>query len=171
MDEAKRNGTYKEFEKSKPIDTVQWVLDITPPEKLDLKIVPLRLMHILTAAVHTSSVTWLNTMYDLALYPEYHDELRKEIYEVFAAENGEWKKQSLTKLVKMDSFIKESARFHPFQAGTMNRIAMRDYTFSDGTFVPRAPTFSRHHQPRIWTLVSGVLRPASSIRGGFNACD
>jgi cytochrome P450 len=97
--------------------SVQWVLDITPDEKMDLELLTLRLLHILVAAVHTSSVTWLNAIYDLALHPEIHDELREEITHVFAGEDGHWTKQGLTKLMKMDSFIKESARFHPFQAG------------------------------------------------------
>ncbi|KIX01184.1 uncharacterized protein Z518_08909 [Rhinocladiella mackenziei CBS 650.93] len=97
----------------------------------------LRLIHILTAAVHTSSVTYLNALYDLAMHPDIHDELREEIKNVFASQNGEWRKQGLTKMMKLDSFIKESARFHPFQAGTMDRVAMKDYTLSDGTLVPK----------------------------------
>jgi cytochrome P450 len=107
-EEAKRQGREAEFEKTKPSDTLQWVLDI-------------RLLHILVAAVHTSSVTFLNSMYDLALHPEIHQELRQEIRNVFASTNGEWTKPGLTKLIKLDSFIKESARFHPFQAGKAAR--------------------------------------------------
>lgn len=49
----------------------------------------LRLPHILVSAVHMSSVTWLNTLYDLALHPEVIEELRKEIRDVFASENGQ----------------------------------------------------------------------------------
>lgn len=101
---------------------MQWVLDITPPERLHrLNDIMLRLVHILTAAVHTSSVTWLNALYDLSQHPEIHDELREEINSVFASENGEWRKQGLTKMMKLDSFVKESARFHPFQAGKTSR--------------------------------------------------
>ncbi|KIX06715.1 uncharacterized protein Z518_04691 [Rhinocladiella mackenziei CBS 650.93] len=155
MEEARRNGTYQEFEATKPADVVQWVLDITPLEKRDLHVLTLRLIHILVSAVHTSSVTYLNAIYDLAQHPEVHDELREEIKEVFASENGEWRKQGLTKLVKLDSFIKESARFHPFQAGTMDRIAMRDYTLSDGTFVPKGtymlvPSSASNLDPDVW---------------------
>ncbi|OAL27831.1 hypothetical protein AYO20_09684 [Fonsecaea nubica] len=155
MERAKKENRWAEYEKTKPADTIQWVLDITPPEKMNLKVVTLRLVHILTAAVHTSSVTFLNTMYDLAAHPEVLDELRQEINDVFASENGLWRKQGLTKLVKMDSFIKESARFHPFQAGTMDRIAMRDYTLSDGTFVPKGtymltPSSAANLDPDVW---------------------
>ncbi|KAF9886957.1 hypothetical protein FE257_010698 [Aspergillus nanangensis] len=137
MDSARKNGTWQEFEKNKPSDVVQWVLDITPPEKMDLNLLVLRLLHILVSAVHTSSVTFLNSLYYLAIHPEVHDELRAEIVGMFGSENREWKKQGLTKLTKLDSFIKEVARFHPFTAGTMDRIAMKDYTLKDGTFIPK----------------------------------
>ncbi|OAG44392.1 hypothetical protein AYO21_01388 [Fonsecaea monophora] len=156
MEKAKREGTYEEFERTKPADTVQWVLDITPPERLhDLNDIMMRLVHILTAAVHTSSVTYLNALYDLAQHPEVHDELREEINNVFASEDGVWKKQGLTKAMKLDSFIKESARFHPFQAGTMDRIAMKDYTLSDGTVVPKGtymitPSSAANVDTEIW---------------------
>ncbi|KAL6233231.1 cytochrome P450 [Aspergillus navahoensis] len=154
-EEAKRQGREAEFEKTKPSDTLQWVLDITPPEKMDINMLVIRLLHILVAAVHTSSVTFLNSMYDLALHPEIHEELRQEIRDVFASTNGEWTKPGLTKLMKLDSFIKESARFHPFQAGTMDRIAMRDYTLKDGTFIPKGtymltPSSAANFDPAVW---------------------
>lgn len=162
---------------------VQWVLDITPKDKFDVDVISLRLLHILVAAVHTSSVTYLNALYDLALHPEVQDELRHEIVTMFAEEQGNWKKQGLTKLVKMDSFVKESARFHPFQAGrcflvscddanstigtifanlrstsrigTMDRIAVRDYTLGDGTFVPKGtymliPSSASNFDKDVW---------------------
>ena len=75
------------------------------------------MMHVNVSAVHTSSVTFVDAMYDLASRPEIHDELREEIVRVFQEEGGRWRKQGLTKLVKMDSFMKESLRFKPLFAG------------------------------------------------------
>lgn len=168
--------------------TVQWVLDITPLEKLQLESLVIRLLHILVAAVHTSSVTWLNALYDLALHPEIHQVLRDEIADVFAKEDGQWSKQGLTKLVRLDSFIKESARFHPFQAGmalahctlmsgymltpalgTMDRIAMRDYTLSDGTFVPQGtymitPSSAANFDPDVWGADAEKFDPWRSYK-------
>ncbi|KAL6236543.1 cytochrome P450 [Aspergillus navahoensis] len=150
-----------EFEKTKPSDAVQWVLDITPPEKLgDLNLLVLRLLHILVSAVHTSSVTFLNTLYYLAKHPETHDELRQEIIEVFASENGEWKKQGLTDQIgearqfpqgncsfpsihsrydnrQSPSSLKKRFSAYSDHLGTMDRIAMKDYTLKDGTFIPK----------------------------------
>ncbi|KAF5556061.1 cytochrome p450 [Fusarium napiforme] len=155
MKAAEASGKQSEFQQSKPADVVQWVLDITPPEKLDLEILTLRLLHILTAAVHTSSVTFLNAIYDLSQHPEIHDELRQEIIDVFVADGGKWTKQGLTKLMKLDSFMKESARWHPMQAGTMDRIAMRDYTLKDGLKVPKGtymltPSSASNLDPEVW---------------------
>ena len=114
---AERSGDLEAFNKDKPNDAVQWVLDITPPEKRDMNQLVIRMLHIIVSAVHTSSVTFLDTLYDLVSHPGIEDELREEIYRVFAEENGRWRKQGLTKMVKMDSFIKESVRFHPLFAG------------------------------------------------------
>ena len=95
---------------------VQWLLDITPPEKLDVNVLVYRMLHLTVSAIHTSSCTFLDALYDLALHPEIHDELRQEILSVMDQE-GKWTKQGLTKLIKLDSFMKESARWHPFLAG------------------------------------------------------
>ena len=49
-------------------------------------------------------------MYDLAIHPEYVAPLREEIERLVATDG--WKKQTLMKMWKLDSFIKESLRFH-----------------------------------------------------------
>lgn len=77
------------------------------------------MIHLNVSAIHTSSVTYLEAVYDLALHPEIHDELRQEITSVME-EEGQWTKKGLTKMVKLDSFMKESARWHPFLAGKFN---------------------------------------------------
>ena len=98
---------------------VQWLLDVTPPEKLDVDVLVHRMLHLNVSAIHTSSCTFLDAIYDLALHPEIHEELRQEILSVMN-QQGKWTKQGLTKMIKMDSFIKESARWHPFLAGKPN---------------------------------------------------
>jgi Cytochrome P450 len=54
-------------------------------------------------------------MYDLAVHPEYHAPLREEI-ETLVAEEG-WKKSTVMKMRKLDSFLKESIRMHPIGQG------------------------------------------------------
>ena len=96
---------------------VQWVLELTPPDQMhDIDLLVARMMHLVVSAVHTSSSTFMDTLYDLTLHPEIVDELQEEIQRVMAEEGG-WTKQGLTKMSKLDSFIKESARWHPFLTG------------------------------------------------------
>lgn len=62
-----------------------------------------------------------HALYDLAAHPEYVAPLREEIEQVIAEDGYEvdgsgmknLKKQSLPKLKKLDSFLKESQRFSP----------------------------------------------------------
>jgi cytochrome P450 len=87
----------------------------------------------------------------LATYPEYVQPLREEIESVIQ-EHG-WRKASVAKMTKLDSFVKETMRLSPIAACTyliwyihiyskdssaasMRRKAMKDFTFSDGTTIP-----------------------------------
>jgi cytochrome P450 len=49
--------------------------------------------------------------YNLAAYPEYIEPIREEIE--FAIKNEGLTKKSLTRMCKLDSFIKETMRMHP----------------------------------------------------------
>ncbi|KAH3940618.1 hypothetical protein HBH98_219170 [Parastagonospora nodorum] len=126
-----------DYERVKEKDAIQWVLDISPPDQLDPELLMYRMIHITISAVHTSSVTFLDCINELAARPEIHDELREEIRSVFETEGGKWRKQGLTKLVKMDSFMRETVRFNPLFAGQLDRVALKDTTLSDGTLLPK----------------------------------
>ncbi|KAI9729787.1 MAG: hypothetical protein M1818_008401 [Claussenomyces sp. TS43310] len=144
MQEAEGTGRTAAYEAQKPKDAVQWVLDITPPEKMDIEVLMYRMIHIIVSAIHTSSVTYLEAIYDLALHPEIHEELRQEIVSVMDQE-GKFTKQGLTKMIKMDSLMKESARWHPFLSGTLERQAMRDFKLSDGSIITKGTKVTVPH--------------------------
>jgi len=74
-----------------------------------------RLLHINVNAIHAPAYTLTEAMFDLCRHPEIHEELREEIAEVLAG--GNWNKESLDRLVKLDSFIRESSRLTPISAG------------------------------------------------------
>ena len=95
--------------------------------------------------------TVTHTLYNLATHPEYVQPLREEIESVIQ-EHG-WRKASVTKMTKLDSFVKETMRLSPVAACTysilylhiysknnfaasMRRKAMKDFTFADGTIIP-----------------------------------
>ncbi|XHG04071.1 hypothetical protein AWENTII_007352 [Aspergillus wentii] len=117
-------------------DSLQWVMDAAPhagekdPERLMF-----RLLHLNVAAVHTTSVTFLNAMFDLAMHTDIHAELRGEI-ESAVQEHG-WTGRALSQMRKLDSFMTESQRLAPIASSQMTRAVIQDFTFSDGTTVPK----------------------------------
>lgn len=87
------------------------------------------------AAIHTTTETTCAALLDICEYPGLADRLRQEIVQVIS-EFG-WTKTSLYKLRLMDSFLKESQRFNPFAAASMNRAVIDDARLSDGTVLPK----------------------------------
>lgn len=70
-------------------------------------------------------------------------------------EDGEITVNTVNKLVKMDSFIRESARFNVSGLMAMQRNARQDFRFSDGTVIPRGakvgtPSLILHRDPTIY---------------------
>jgi cytochrome P450 len=95
------------------------------------------------AATHTMNVTLTNIMFDLACHPEYAAVLREEIETVSAEEpNGKFRKKSMPKLKKLDSFIKESQRMNPIGSAVLLRLvtAPNGITLSNGDYLPRGTT-------------------------------
>jgi cytochrome P450 len=73
-----------------------------------------RQMGIGFAALHTTSNHMTNVLYDLAArWDEYAPALVAEYRQVLAEDGGVLQKSTLTKLSKMDSFMKESQRLNP----------------------------------------------------------
>ncbi|KAI9801587.1 MAG: hypothetical protein M1825_003266 [Sarcosagium campestre] len=129
-------GRVEDWKRDKPHDSLQWVIDAAPNEKeRQPNRLVYRILHINVAAVHTTSVTYLNCMFDLATHPEIHEELRQEVEQV-VREKG-WTKQAVNDLRKIDSFMTESQRLSPIASSQMTRGVARDFTFSDGTTVPK----------------------------------
>ncbi|OKP10855.1 Ent-kaurene oxidase [Penicillium subrubescens] len=113
----KNRLTQLEYPKSqgsdqKPIDSLQWVIDAAPSaEERDPERLMYRLLHLNVAAVHTTSVTFLNCIFDLALHVDVHSELRTEIGG--AIDNDGWTARGLSHMRKLDSFMLESQRLAP----------------------------------------------------------
>ncbi|GME33224.1 cytochrome P450 [Neofusicoccum parvum] len=138
----RREGREAEWAKIKPSDVMQWVLDITPPWKKQVDLLVLRMLNVNIAAIHTSSTTFIDVIVLVALTPEIHDELREEIERVFAAEGG-WTKQALTYLMKVDSVMTEAVRVTGgINSVRLTRKTIKDWTMSDGTFLPKGTRFS-----------------------------
>ncbi|KIK77776.1 hypothetical protein PAXRUDRAFT_834874 [Paxillus rubicundulus Ve08.2h10] len=119
----------------KPNDFLSWLLDHPEASKSSVKDLTLRLLSINFAAIHTSSNSFTQALYILAANPQYIQPLREEV-EAIVTKDG-WSKGSLAKMRKIDSFLKECQRVEGIDCVSMLRKAMKDFTFSDGTVLPK----------------------------------
>jgi hypothetical protein len=97
------------------------------------------------AAIFTTTGTVSQAVFDLVSRPEYIQPLRNEIQQV-VDEDGEddlgdgrrkLKKQSIPKLRKLDSFLKESQRFSPPGLASMDRLTTAPLKLSTGHTIPK----------------------------------
>ena len=124
---AGKAGTKTQLTKEqKDGQLIQWLVSHTPSNsdgKIDVHQLAHDQLTVSLAAIHTTSISISHILYDLASYPEYVKPLREELQAVIAADiakggNGRLTKVDLTKLWKMDSFLKESQRTSPPILGT-----------------------------------------------------
>ncbi|KAI4212142.1 MAG: hypothetical protein LQ351_005172 [Letrouitia transgressa] len=87
------------------------------------------------ASNHTTAMALTEALYDLFTHPEYLPELREEVYNAVVLGGG-WQKKALTKMRKLDRFIKESQRLHPPSLMGYKRKIKFDMFLSDGLFLP-----------------------------------
>lgn len=114
IEERLRDADVPGYEK--PDDYIQWLLDALPEEQRTDFEKQAELQLILAAAsIHTTNNLLTECIFDLAAHPDVQEELRLEAEEVLESrtENGAdgWDcKDSMARLKKMDSFIKECQR-------------------------------------------------------------
>ncbi|KAF2109357.1 cytochrome P450 [Lophiotrema nucula] len=147
-------GKIEEWRRIQPQDSLQWIINAAPngkerePDRLML-----RVLHLNVTAVHTTSVTFLNCMFDLAYRPEIIPELREEVVKAVSAFG--WTKKGLNEMKKIDSFMVESQRVTPMSSTQMTRGVLKDITLSDGTTLPAgswvfAPMEAMYHDPTLF---------------------
>lgn len=62
------------------------------------------------AAIHTTTISVVAILYELAARPEYIEPLREEMIRAIEEDGGQLKKSTLGKMIRLDSFMKESGR-------------------------------------------------------------
>lgn len=98
----------------KPNDTIEWIRELLPEEdKKDYAYQGIAQLAITAVSVHSIKGLTANIMLNLMTYPKYIPILREEVETVLAESGGELSLESMSKLVKLDSFMKESLRFKP----------------------------------------------------------
>ncbi|KAG5651711.1 hypothetical protein H0H81_007716 [Sphagnurus paluster] len=124
----------------KPNDFLSWLIDLSEGNQRTPRELTMRVLATNFAAIHTTSMAFTQALLNLAAYPSHVPEMREEV-EALIKEDG-LTKVSLNKMRKIDSFIKESMRLGNGTAVSMQRKLLKDFTFSDGTFVPKGHTIA-----------------------------
>ncbi|KAL8882447.1 MAG: hypothetical protein Q9198_000561 [Flavoplaca austrocitrina] len=139
--ERKRLQVAGDLSYRKPNDLLQWMMDAANEDEGQPHKLAHRQLLLTLAAIHTSTMAATHVMFDLCAQPEYFEPLREEV-EAAIKEDGGWKKATLNKMQKLDSFLKESQRVTPPSLLALNRIVLEPVTLSDGFHLPRGTRFS-----------------------------
>ncbi|PPQ96344.1 hypothetical protein CVT26_005028 [Gymnopilus dilepis] len=120
----------------KPNDLITWLLDAAKAtgEEQTVRNLAKRIVVFSFASTYSSAVAFAQALYMLCERPEYIEPLREEV-EAVISETG-WTKAAVGQLYKVDSFFRETQRYNGLGLVLMSRRVMKDFTFSDGTFVP-----------------------------------
>ncbi|GJJ15196.1 hypothetical protein Clacol_009472 [Clathrus columnatus] len=129
----------------KPIDFLSWLMDEATGEGRSIPELTKRVFLVNSVAIHTSSMSFAHALYHLAAEPHYLQPMRDEIEAVIAEEG--WTKVAMTKMHKLDSFFRESQRYSGISLVSIIRLALKDFTFSDGTFIPKGSLLSAAAYP------------------------
>lgn len=135
----------KKVGEAEPNDFLQWSIhrarESPYPAERDPDIIAERLLAVNFAAIHTSTFSITNVLFDLVASDpslNYLDQLRDEAVSTLAADNGTWTKVGLAKMYKADSALRESSRLGSFLGAGLTRrvINPTGITAPNGTFCP-----------------------------------
>lgn len=145
----------------KPDDMLQWMMDAANEDEGKPDKLAHRQLILTLGAIHTTTMAATHALLDLCTHPEYVVPLREEVENLLLANKG-LDKSTLSRMRKMDSFLKESQRFNPpnlcksfeFAANaqsiesrdlqdivSFNRVAMEPLKLSDGVVLPQGTHF------------------------------
>ena len=102
----------RERDGEKAMDLLYWMADQAQGSEKGKKFIAGILLKVSFAAIHTSAAAPSQLIYDLCAMPEYIEPLRREM-ETVMTPDGMIDKEGFSKLVKLDSIMKESQRFNP----------------------------------------------------------
>ncbi|KAE9389796.1 cytochrome P450 [Gymnopus androsaceus JB14] len=151
----------------KPNDLISWLLDEAKDEQRTVPDLVSRVLVVEVAAIHTTSTAFCSTLYELAAHPEVVEPLREEI-ETVVKDSG-WTKEGISKMRKLDSFLKETLRFSSSGGLVDQRKVLQDFTFSNGTTVPAGVTvgvsaYVHHHDETLFRFYNMRSREGESIK-------
>ena len=106
-------------------DGIQWLIAAAGARKKTLQEIADEQLFLSIASTPPTTASTLSILHDLADHEKYHDEILDEIQTVQKQHGSKWTKQSLSKLEKLDSFMKESQRVHPIGLGISSNSSVK----------------------------------------------
>jgi cytochrome P450 len=95
-------------------DVLQYMIDMAQTEKeADPTNMAVRYIFTIIGSVHSVVAAATDTIYELIERPEYIQPLLEEVDQALKETGGEWGKDFASRLMKMDSFMKETMRVKP----------------------------------------------------------
>ncbi|KAF9235152.1 cytochrome P450 [Melanogaster broomeanus] len=126
----------------RPNDLLSWLMEEAEGSEQNVKALTLRVLIVNFGAIHANI---FESLYNLAANPQYMKPLREEVESIVESEG--WSKGALAKMRRIDSFLTESQRMEGNAILTLPRQAMKDFTFSDGTVIPKGTFLAFATQP------------------------
>ncbi|KAF8994662.1 cytochrome P450 [Cyathus striatus] len=123
-----------------PNNMLAWLLEAAKEEERSPLHLTKRILLLNFTAIHTTTHTFVQAVYNLVSNPAYIPELREEIEGV--VECSGWSRAALESMKKLDSFLKETQRLAPLGVWQSSRMAIKDYTCNDGTVIPKGTIVS-----------------------------
>jgi cytochrome P450 len=92
-------------------DMLQWFMDasFTHPERFSNRELAIRVLVLNFASIHTTANSLTHALYHLAVNPACCEIIRSEVQAVI--QSSGWTKAAVSKMHRLDSFLKESTRF------------------------------------------------------------
>jgi cytochrome P450 len=87
-----------------------------------------------SSLTHASLQTFAHILYTLAAHPDVAELLREEAEALL---DTEMSPAIMSKMVKLDSFLREVNRLHPYPNLSFLRLLRKDHTFGNGTYLPK----------------------------------
>ncbi|KAI0898727.1 putative cytochrome P450 [Annulohypoxylon nitens] len=124
--------------KSEEMSTVDWLVEYSPLEESIPRIMAHRLTGVSFGASHTTSNHITNCLYELAAdFDRWAPPLREEIDTILGSSLTDITNAHLSRMWKLDSFMKETQRFHPPAKLSVNRTFLEPYELSSGERIPK----------------------------------
>lgn len=147
-----------------PNDFLQWLITYArkslEPEESTPKFLSDRIATVNFAAIHTSTFTSVNAIYDIASSPDMTtilSEIKAEVQSIMPQSDEKWSKSSVQKMVKTDAILRESMRYSSFMTGALHRtvVAKEGVTTPDGLHIKQGnvvavPALHVHRDPETY---------------------